>query len=157
LSGSPAESFRSTRRSALHIRNEHAFVVCRCYSCCIGLRTQSAIVVCQQQLHAAFCATLVVRMQVQVRLLVFWSAASSNCNAASQTVRQLFLEQTLDLSNLIITKIQANAVSNRHPSFSAGFKLSPFAPSGIDSRTANSKRQLMAWQPFAKLLLCASL
>ncbi len=52
-----------------------------------------------------------------------------------------FLEQTLHLPNLRITKIQANAVSNRHPSFSAGFKVSPLAPSGIDSPTANIQQE----------------
>lgn len=31
LSGSLAENLRSTRRSALHITTDHAFVVCRCH------------------------------------------------------------------------------------------------------------------------------
>ena len=90
---------------------------------------------CHVPASAACCilSNTVVRMQGQVRLWGSWSAASSNCNFSisdSRYVRQPLGTGTapanleaLHLPILRFIEIQANAVSNWHPSFSAGFKV----------------------------------
>ena len=96
------------------------------------------MIMCQHRLQAAYSAALVVRMQVQGRLLAFWPAAGSNCNAASQTTDMcvsFVLDQTLHLPNLPQRyKLMQSAIGITASAL--GSKSVTVAPAGIDSPTA---------------------
>ncbi len=80
---------------------------------------------CQHQLHAAYSATQLSGCKVRSGFGGPGQLPAAIAISASQTADMCvsLLEQALHLPILRFIEIQANAVSNWHPSFSAGFKV----------------------------------